>query len=101
DPHHRPRQPLTGHPRTPSLTAAVHLSGEDQLPCHAARSEQYGLHRAAPAGDGQSLYAACTDGGSVCAVVAEDDVERVANGVSEDSKARLTFTWDTGGTQGE
>jgi hypothetical protein len=34
-------------------------------------------------------------------VATEDDAERVAGGVSEDPEARLTFTWDTGGTQGE
>jgi hypothetical protein len=32
-----PRQPLTGHPRAPSLSQPVHLLGEHQLPCHAAR----------------------------------------------------------------
>ncbi len=34
-------------------------------------------------------------------MTAEDDAERVTGGVSEDPKARLTFTWDTSGAQGE
>lgn len=43
----------------------------------------------------------CADAGSACAVATEDDAERVTDGVSEDTEARLTFTWDTGGTQEE
>ena len=45
--------------------------------------------------------AACADAGSACAVAAEDDAERVTDGVSEDPEARLAFPWDTDGTQEE
>jgi hypothetical protein len=34
-------------------------------------------------------------------VAAEDDAERVTDGIGEDPEARLTLTWDTGGAQGE
>jgi hypothetical protein len=40
-------------------------------------------------------------GGSAWAVAAEDDAERVADRVSKDSKAGLTFTGCTDGTKGE
>jgi hypothetical protein len=37
--------------------------------------------------------------GSACTVATEDDAERVTDGIGEDAKACLTFSWDTGGTQ--
>src|SRR6266516_5824884 len=39
--------------------------------------------------------------GSGCAVVTEDYAEWVTGGVSENTKAGLTFTSDTSGAQGE
>jgi hypothetical protein len=45
--------------------------------------------------------AACADAGSACAVAAEDDAERVTDGVSEDPEARLAFPRDAGGAQEE
>lgn len=41
-----------------------------------------------------AAYAAAS---SACAVVTEDDAERVTDGVSEDPEARLAFTRGTGG----
>jgi hypothetical protein len=47
------------------------------------------------------LIAACANARSACVVAAEDDAERVADGIGEDPEARLAFTRDAGGAQGE
>ncbi len=49
----------------------------------------------------RAIGGVCADAGSVCAGAAEDDAERVPDGVCENAEARLTLTWDTGGAQGE
>ena len=69
-----------------------------------------------PAGDGREIvaeahgrlewvmtdnHARSADDGSVCAVATEDDAEWVADGVSKDPEACLTFTWYTSGAKGK
>jgi hypothetical protein len=46
------------------------------------------------------VYAMC-ERASACDMATEDDAEGLADGVSKDSKARLTLIWDTNGTQDE
>jgi hypothetical protein len=48
-----------------------------------------------------ALAAADAGTGSICAVVAENNAERVAGGVGENPEARLAFTGDTGRAQSE